>query len=422
MWHRSPHLTYAISGVGSLTQIMVKDILCISNGHGEDRIAAYICRELLTLGVKVQALPLVGAGHSYGSLQIPLIINNEQNLPTGGFARSSAQALWQDIRGGLLVTTRQQWRLIKQWVTQHPQGLVLAVGDIVPLAMAWFSGAKYSFVATAKSEYYWRDSIGKLRGVPTPLGGSYFYPWERWLMHRSRCLANFVRDELTRDYLHRYFNLPVSYCGNPMMDGLAPQGIDLPIPADEWTIVILPGSRPPESYHNWQTLLVCAQVALRFLPHKVHFLAAIAPSLDISTLEAILLQKGWLKTRDNHFKLGNGELYLVANGFADCLQRAHLGLAMAGTATEQMVGLAKPVITIAGTGPQFTKKFALEQKHLLGCAINLIDKPAQTAEVLEWMLGSADYFQLLVKNAQERMGASGASAQIAQRLAKLSLP
>lgn len=401
---------------------MSKQILCVSNGHGEDRIGAYICRELMALGIKVQALPLVGAGHSYRGLEIPLLITESQKLPTGGFARSSAQALVQDIKGGLLTTTRQQWQLIKQWVNLHSGGLVLAVGDIVPLAMAWLSGGNYSFVATAKSEYYWRDSIDKLRQVARPFGGSYFYPWERWLMKHPRCLANFVRDELTSNYLRTKFNLPVYYCGNPMMDGLEPQGIDFQIPSDEWTIVILPGSRVPESYENWQTLLVCAQVALRFLPNKVHFLAAIAPSLDLVELEKILLQKGWLKTKNYHFKLGDGQLQLVTTGFGDCLHQAHLGLAMAGTATEQLVGLAKPVITIAGAGPQFTKKFAQEQSYLLGCAINLIEKPAQTADVLSWMLGSADYFQLLVKNAEERMGKSGASKEIARLLAKLSPP
>ena len=39
---------------------------------------------------------------------------------------------------------------------------------------------------------------------------------------------------------------------------------------------------------------------------------------------------------------------------------------MAGTATEQAIGLAKPVIQIEGKGPQFTKSFAEAQRRLLG--------------------------------------------------------
>jgi uncharacterized protein (TIGR03492 family) len=95
---------------------------------------------------------------------------------------------------------------------------------------------------------------------------------------------------------------------------------------------------------------------------------------------------------------------------------------MAGTATEQMVGLGKPVITIPGSGPQFTRKFALEQSYLLGIGVNLIDKPAQTAEVIKRMLTDGDYFHMLVKNARERMGTPGASRRIAQRLASIASP
>ena len=92
---------------------------------------------------------------------------------------------------------------------------------------------------------------------------------------------------------------------------------------------------------------------------------------------------------------------------------------MAGTATEQMVGLGKPVITIAGNGPQFTRQFAEEQADLLGCSINLIDKPAQAAEVLQKILQDPDYFQEVNLNGLERMGQAGASLRIAKHIASL---
>jgi uncharacterized protein (TIGR03492 family) len=93
---------------------------------------------------------------------------------------------------------------------------------------------------------------------------------------------------------------------------------------------------------------------------------------------------------------------------------------MAGTATEQMVGLGKPVITIAGNGPQFTRKFAEEQTDLLGCSINLIEKPAQVADVLNEILQDPDYFQAVSRNGEERMGQAGASARIAKYISDLS--
>lgn len=399
---------------------MVKKVLCISNGHGEDRISAYIGSELSQRQVSVTALPLVGGGHAYQAMGIPVLQANP-SLPSGGFSRMSLLALWQDVSSGLLGMTRKQMHLVKSWVQGQRDGLVLAVGDIVPLVMAWWSGARYVFVATAKSEYYWRDRLGKLRGVGTPLGGSLFYPWERWLMQNRRCLASIVRDQLTADYLKAKFQLQVHYLGNPMMDGLEPQGLDLGVGVNEWTIVMLAGSRIPEAYENFQILLTCAQVGIRALgAPKVNLLVAIASSLEIDKLADILRHKGWYRKDTTTFQLAEAHLKLVSNGFADCLHQAHFGLAMAGTATEQLVGLGKPVITIGGKGPQFTKKFAIEQARLLGCAISLIDKPAQTAEVIRRFLSDPDYFHLLVQNAQERMGTSGASARIAQLIIDLA--
>jgi conserved hypothetical protein len=397
----------------------VVQVLCLSNGHGEDRIAGFIARELIQLGISTEALPLVGNGFGYHNLAVPLVAELQQELPSGGFSRTSAHELWRDVRGGLLSLLWRQWQIIKNWVRANPNGVVLAVGDIVPLLLAWLSGARYAFVATAKSEYYWRDRQGKLHHTAVPFGGSIFYSWERWLMARRRCLLNLVRDQLTADHLNTNYSkhgLVVECLGNPMMDGLESTGIDFGIGAEQWVIAILPGSRPPEAYHNWQTLLVCAQVAMRVLPEPVHFLAAIAPSLDLEVLAKSLLQKGWVRCDPTTFVQPQARLHLVTDHFADCLQRSHLGLAMAGTATEQMVGLGKPVIAIAGDGPQFTRQFALEQSYLLGIGVNLIEKPAQTAEVIQRILQDGDYFQMLMKNAQERMGSAGASAKIAQRI------
>jgi len=395
-------------------------VLCLSNGHGEDRIGAFIAHELIQLGLETTALPMVGSGFSYSQLAIPLVAERQQALPSGGFSRLSAYELWRDVRGGLLALTWRQWQILRNWVRANSDGLVLAVGDIVPLALAWLAGAKYAFMATAKSEYYWRDRQGKLRHVAVPFGGSLFYPWERWLMAQRRCVLNLVRDQLTADHLNANFSkhgLVVEYWGNPMMDGLEGTGADFfGIGANRWAIALLPGSRAPEAYHNWQTLLICAQVALRVLPEPVHFLAAIAPSLDIEILAKYLVAKGWVRSDSNTFNQPQAQLKLVSDRFADCLQNSQLALAMAGTATEQMVGLGKPVITIPGDGPQFTRKFAVEQSHLLGIGVNLIDKPAQTAEVIQRILADGDYFQMLVKNAQERMGSAGASQKIAHRL------
>jgi uncharacterized protein (TIGR03492 family) len=401
------------------------EILCISNGHGEDLIAARICIELRKLGFATIALPLVGGGNAYSKAEIPIASQFTKKMPSGGFVRMDSRQLARDVQSGLAGLTRRQLGFVWQWSRdrRHQKKLVLAVGDIVPLLFAWlpaqFGGTNFVFVATAKSEYYWRDRQSPLPHIKKPFGGSIFFPWERTLMGSDRCKAIFVRDLLTAEVLNQNFKLPALYLGNSMMDGLEPQGLDFGIGEDEWAIAILPGSRSPEAYENWLTLMLCAQVTARAIPYNVHFLAAIAPDLDLEVIAQSMIQKGWLRLDEHTFKVQNARLVLLENGFSDCLHQCHLGIAMAGTATEQMVGLGKPVITIAGNGPQFTRQFAEEQADLLGCSINLIDKPAQAAEVLQKILQDPDYFQEVNVNGLERMGESGASLRIAKHIASL---
>lgn len=401
------------------------EILCVSNGHGEDIIATRICVEIKKLGFSAIALPMVGVGNAYVKANIPIVKQFTQAMPSGGFVRMDGRQLARDVKGGLVGLTRKQLGFVWNWSRERRgKGLVLAVGDIVPLLLAWlpsqFGGCNFAFVATAKSEYYWRDRKSPLPHVKKPFGGSIFFPWERALMASRNCQAVFVRDLLTAESLNRDFKLPAIYLGNPMMDGLEPQSINFDIGEDDWVVAILPGSRSPEAYENWLTLMLCAQVVSRAIPHNVHFLAAIAPDLDIEIISQSIIQKGWTRVDQTTFKVHSARLILLQDGFSDCLHQCHLGLAMAGTATEQLVGLGKPVITIAGDGPQFTRKFAEEQVDLLGCSVNLIDKPAQVADVLSSILQDPDYFQEVSRNGEERMGQSGASVRIAKYIMKIN--
>jgi len=250
------------------------EILCISNGHGEDLIGARICIELEKLGFSAIALPLVGVGHAYTKSNIPIADRVTQAMPSGGFVRMDSHQLARDVKSGLVGLTSKQLGFAWKWSRAGRRGkrLILAVGDIVPLLFAWFpvkfGGCDFVFVATAKSEYYWRDRQGCLPHVKKPFGGSYFFPWERTLMSSSHCKAVFVRDLLTAEILNKEFKLPAIYLGNSMMDGLEPKGIDFGIGENDWAVAILPGSRSPEAYENWMTLMLCAQVVSRTIPHE----------------------------------------------------------------------------------------------------------------------------------------------------------
>lgn len=394
-------------------------LLCLSNGHGEDAIALRILQHLQQHSTRPElaALPLVGRGHPFTDNGIPLV-GPVKAMPSGGFVRMDARHLAGDVKGGLLQLTLKQLGAVRTWARQG--GRILAVGDIVPLLFAWWSGAPYAFVGTAKSEYYLRDEQGVLPDLDWAerlalATGSYYYPWERWLMSRPRCRAVFPRDTLTADTL-RSLSVTAFDLGNPMMDGLEPQGLfsnngptDRPL-----AIALIPGSRPPEAYQNWARILEAVSDIVLLFPQPLLFLAAIAPTLAPDDLQPALQFHGWQPSHGS-YTLKNATLHLTP-AFADCLHRGDVAIATAGTATEQFVGLGKPALILPGNGPQFTPSFARAQTHLLGPSVTLVQHPSQVAAALQSLLQDPDRLHLIAENGHRRMGRAGAAGRIAEEV------
>jgi len=391
-------------------------LLCLSNGHGEDGIALRVVQELRqdTSVTELVALPLVGEGHAYRRAGIPLA-GTVKAMPSGGFVYMDNRQLARDLRGGLMQLTLEQIRTVRQWAKTG--GAILAVGDIVPLIFAWLSGASYGFIGTAKSEYYLRDEIGVLTRCTwfeqlEGWAGSVYSPVERWLMAHPRCRAVFPRDRLTAETLKRW-PIPVFDLGNPMMDGLAS---DRPSPSwetDPLTLALLPGSRQPEAFANWERILRGIHVLLEQWPEPMVFVGAIAPSLPLAPLVTLLLQNGWQPLDPQTFTWKGSRLHLNQHAFAETLHRSHLAIAMAGTATEQAVGLGKPVIILPGEGPQFTPAFAEAQTRLLGPSILYLPQPESWAGAIANLKQDPFYRQQLLDNGRRRMGPPGAAVRIA---------
>ncbi|MBW4619892.1 MAG: lipid-A-disaccharide synthase-related protein [Cyanosarcina radialis HA8281-LM2] len=419
---------------------MITNLLCLSNGHGEDAIAVRILQALQQQEhpPKLAALPLVGEGQAYTQLQIP-IIGSVQSMPSGGFFFMKGRELIGDLRSGLVQLIWSQLKAIRNWVRFHAQSgnqvAILAVGDIVPLSFAWWSGINYAFVGTARSEYYLRDETGLLPRQSwfqqlEAYSGSVYQPWELWLMKHPRCLAVFPRDRLTAEILQtrsiRAFDL-----GNPMMDGfLEERGsilhstLNAPHLLEHSTlhITLLPGSRVPEAYANWQQIMSAVDGVIAVLPSKsLVFLGAIAPTLNLDRLRPALVASGWKPITDLSFIKANATLVLSQNAYADYCLRGNLAIAMAGTATEQFVGLGKPAIAIPGKGPQFTPAFAEAQSRLLGPSLILVDNPTEVAGAMGQLLSQPERWPLIAQNGQRRLGEPGAARRIADCLmAKLS--
>jgi len=402
-------------------------LLCISNGHGEDGIAVSIIQALgqVSRALQVWALPLVGEGQAYRQAQIP-ILGPTQSLPSGGFIYMDGRQLARDLQGGLLSLAWRQLQVLRQWRGQGHY--VLAIGDVVPLAAAWGSGLPYGFVGTAKSEYFFRDDRGPLPQRPWFEGwsGSVYLPWERWLMGHDRCRIACVRDQLTAQWLSRWA-IPAVYAGNPMMDNLHPSTATLSRLTTDWpdsphalTLVLLPGSRAPEAIENWDQMVRALAMILQHLPERpLRFLVAIAPHLPLAPFQQALTAAHWNPVTAYPYPTysqGQGWLRLSQDAYAECLHLADVGLAMAGTATEQCVGLGKPVITFPGNGPQFTRRFAATQARLLGPSILAVEQPDAVAPALADLLQHLERLQSIQANGRHRMGSPGAAQRIATLL------
>jgi uncharacterized protein (TIGR03492 family) len=415
-------------------------LLVISNGHGEDLIAVRIIEQLqIALNdLEIMALPIVGEGYAYQKLQIPLI-GKVQTMPSGGFVYMSKNHLFSDLKGGLLQLTLDQLKVVKQW--GKTQNAILAVGDIVPLLFAWLSGSRFAFVGTAKSEYYLKDCQGKWLEQTSWLErqfGSVYLPWERWLM--SRAVSVYPRDSLTTKILQQQ-EIKAWDLGNPMMDGLV-VARNYPQWQKTLKILLLPGSRSQEALRNWPQILAAVhKIIAELTEFNLILYTAIAPSIDLTLLQQSLIVCGWeleetLNKEQNQtavscpfpvssevavpievrFRRGKATLWLAQNAYEEYSRAANLAIAMAGTATEQFVGLGKPVITMPGSGPQCTFAFMEAQSRLLGYSILLRETPTQVLQAVKLLLDSPELLQAIADNGKARMGNSGASQRIAAHL------
>ena len=415
-------------------------LLCLSNGHGEDAIAVSILKALQALpcAPHIDVLPIVGEGHAYEKHHFSMI-GTVKAMPSGGFIYMDGQQLAKDIQGGLLTLTLEQLKAIRQWAQiakcSGESALVLAVGDVVPMFFAWQSGLPFAFIGTAKSDYYLRDESGPLARSSwwddrfAYVTGSVYYPWERWFMTRPSCKAVFPRDRLTTETLQTR-GVPAYDLGNPMMD-LDSNRLVQTNSDEALSILLLPGSRSPEGYRNWDVMMLGVQDLCAKFDRAVHFLVALSPGLEVDRFEQVLRQAGWELAQPTFLaseSSGTGRkwnfqgpksvfhLTLGGGSFSEYAYRAEIAIAMAGTATEQVVGLGKPVITLSGEGPQFTAAFAEAQTRLLGPSVLHLEHPTQMACCLMQLLDSPSVLDDIASNGRRRMGPSGAADRIAQTL------
>ncbi len=406
-----------------------QSLLVLSNGHGEDLIALRILTALYKLRPEVsyEVMPLVGEGKIFVSAISEgwvRQIGPSTYLPSGGFSNQSFQGLLADLSSGLLGTSLIQWLLVRKAAKQGRK--ILVVGDFFPLIYAWSSCADYGFIGTPKSDYTWCSGPGKaLSDYYHCLKKSEWDPWEWTLMKSSRCCFVAVRDSLTARGLRRH-GVDAQAPGNPMMDDLS----RIPVPSalkNYRRLLLLCGSRMPEAGENFKRLLHASELLQSQTP--LAFLVALGSEPALELLETQLRARGYCLCQLSYEDINaqvcfqkNGNLVFLGKGqFSRWASWTEVGIANAGTATEQLVGLGIPALSLPGSGPQFKKGFAVRQSRLLGGAVTPCETSNEFVEKLGFLLSNDSFRNFQGFLGSRRMGSTGGSVALAKLVSELLL-
>ena len=90
-----------------------------------------------------------------------------------------------------------------------------------------------------------------------------------------------------------------------------------------------------------------------------------------------------------------------------------VGVANAGTATEQVVGLGIPCVSLPAKGHQFNFNFAKRQSRLLGGSVAIAKSYETLAKQVDFLLNSDFDREIIGLRGAQRMGPEGGSHSIA---------
>ncbi|RDE10641.1 hypothetical protein [Pelagibacterium lacus] len=344
-------------------------VLVISNGHGEDAIGAELIRRFPRDG-RVEAYPVVGSGHAYRDL-CPLV-GPRSHIPSQGW-RHARGSVRRDL-GAMLKSVAPAVRFLRD--SRDVYDKVVVIGDAVGLFLSWRAGLRVSiYLDVFKTGY------------------AHAYPaLERWVIGRT-CDRVFCRDDILAKSLSKV-GIDAHSHGNVMMDTI-PYG-DYAIdrgPPERAIIALLPGSRANTPANLSMQVAALEQVeGAGEAGIHVALATGIAPG-DLAAATGL----AWhppekTSSSDMGALVGKGlTLRLVAGAMGNVLQAADFVLAQAGTATQQALGLGKPVITY--NDPANRPKRMADEQALMGESRMLVDPSAHAI---------ADAVRLLLDDPGER--------------------
>ena len=395
---------------------MNQSILLVSNGYGEDKVAAYLGISLMKKlpGITINAFPTVGKGHFYRSIGIETVYRGTI-LPSEGFVRSFKD-FFGDILHGFINKTLKMGFKLKNISERYDY--IITVGDpYILLFTSVFSSKKKEkkiFVGLQQSEWYQSRK---------PFKEHYSFIERIWMKLLAGII--FVRDLKTAEYLKsKGFSNVFSY-GNPMMDCVEISKEKI-FPSDKVVVGILPGSKK-EAYRNLRLIFKIMENLSSKIQNTI-FAIAIPPNLE---LQRIIEENNLKKVNSSKIDASVSSIYIYSKKginsniiisdthFGDIINESKIIIGTSGTANEQAAGLGKPIFSFWGKGPQITKKFLKAQKRLLGKSLFVFDpEPKRIAKEILEVINDEKLLKEIEENGKQRMAGRGSIEKISERIVR----
>ncbi len=369
--------------------------LFISNGHGEDAIAAAIVRQMPRT-MSIEAYPMIGAGNAYTGA-CPLV-GPRATLASEGW-RNVKGSLQRDIATGGLKTVPPALQFLRRVRGKYDR--VVVVGDMVGVLACLATGYRDLFYL----DVYKTGAARLYSGL------------ERWAIKQT-CKTVFCRSDNLASSLTA-IGVDARCAGNVMMDTIPHGNYDARARRKQsFAVTLLPGSRAltSESFTLQVAALRKLDAALRpdvFLAVaggvKVEELAKAAGLRRTPTLSA---------ESDDLGELSDGTLTIhMARGGAmgNLLAESDIVLSQAGTATVQALGLGIPAITFVNARDR-RSRFRDEQT-LFGDARVVVPSEADAvSKALAGLLAEPTERMKLGRIGRECIGGPGAVNAIIEAL------
>lgn len=376
----------------------MKRVLFVSNGHGEEAIAARIAAELPHDAFACDHLALVG---EFGHPSVMTDVGPRRTMPSGGLiAMGNVKNIARDVRGGLIGLTLAQFRFLNG--VRGTYDAVVAVGDVFALWMALRAGSRTVFVGTAKSAYL------------APYG-----PMEERVVARAERV--FVRDDATAQRLGAH--AIASHAANVITD-LHHSDEAPPFPEAKPLFALFPGSRA-NAYGDAVFLVRVAAALMRSRPNAGAVLS-IAPGLEAHRFAEQFVLAGFrIVARDDArmpFVVRDGEREIVRayrGEIGALINGATMVLGQAGTANEAAASAGVPVVAFH-LGEKKSKWYRRRQAALLGDALFVAEGDLDVAVAqVEALLDDEPRLARMSAIGRERMGQPGGARRIADAVAQV---